>query len=111
MRDVYEILRAKEILMEQLGREIEALRLVAPLLTDDTDTGSLADTPGDRTQSDAQSVRSIGRRGRALLRKESDRGRSAVTNDEETVGAAETISSRLRRLARPMLDAVNSMAS
>ena len=111
MRDVYEVLRAKEIHIEQLGREIEALRLVAPLLNDDTDAGSLADAPGNRTESDVQSVRSIGRRGRARLRKESDRGRTALANDEETVGAAETISSRLRRLARPMLDAVNSMAS
>ena len=33
MRDVYEVLPAKEILVEQLRREIEALRLVAPLLT------------------------------------------------------------------------------
>jgi hypothetical protein len=111
MRDVYEILRAKEILIEQLGREIEALRLVAPLLNDDTDNGSLADGPRIRQNRMLSSVRSIGRRGRARLRKESDPGRTAATNDEETVGAAETISSRLRRLARPMLDAVNSMAS
>lgn len=110
MRDVYEILRAKEILIEQLGREIEALRLVAPLLNDDTDTGSLAVAPGNRTESDAQSVRSIGRTGGVRLPKEADRGRTAVTN-EETVGTAQRISGRLRRLARPVLDAVNSMAS
>jgi len=40
MQDVYEVLRAKEILIEQVAREIEALRLVAPLLSDDTDSGS-----------------------------------------------------------------------
>jgi len=111
MRDVNEVLRAKEIHIEQLGREIEALRLVAPLLNDDTDAGSLADAPGNRTESDVQSVRSIGRRGRTHLRKESDRGGTAVTDDVETVGTAERISGRLRRLARPVLDAVSSMAS
>lgn len=112
MRDVYEVLRAKEILIEELRREIQALRLVAPLLNDGTDTGSLADAPGNPAESDAQSVRSIGRRGRARLRKEeSDGGRTAVTDDPETVGTAEKISGRLRRLARPVLDAVNSMAS
>jgi hypothetical protein len=110
MRDVYEVLRNKEILIEELRREIEALRLAAPLLNDDTDTESLADAPGNQTESDAQSVRSTGRRGRARLPKESDRGRTAVTDDEETVGTAERISGRLRRLARPVLDAVNSMA-
>jgi hypothetical protein len=111
MRDVYEVLRAKEILIEELRQEIEALRLVAPLLNDGTDTGSLADTPGNPSESDAQSVRLIGRRGRARLRKESDGGRTAVTDDAETVGTTERISGRLRRLARPVLDAVNSMAS
>jgi hypothetical protein len=110
MRDVNEVLRDKEIHIEQLGREIEALRLVAPLLNDDTDAGSLADAPGNRTESDVQSVRPIGRRDRARLREESDRG-TAVTGDVETVGTPERISVRLRRLARPVLDAVNSMAS
>jgi hypothetical protein len=112
MRDVYEVLRAKEILIEQLLREIEALRLVAPLLNDDRDrdNGSLADAPGNQTESDAQSVRSIKRSSRAGLPKEADRERTVVT-EEETAGAAQRISGRLRRLARPVLDAVNSMAS
>lgn len=109
MRDVYEVLRAKEILIEQLRREIEALRLVAPLLNDDRDNGSLADVPGNRTESDAQSFRSIKRSGRARLPKEADRERTLVT-EEETAGATQRISGRLRRLARPVLDAVNSMA-
>lgn len=109
MRDVYEVLRAKEILVEQLTREIEALRLVAPLLNDDRDNGSLADAPDDRTEPDAQSVRSIKRSGRARLPKESDRETTVVT-EEETTGAPQRITGRLRRLARPVLDAVNSMA-
>jgi hypothetical protein len=32
MRDVYEVLREKEIRLEQLARELKALRLAAPLL-------------------------------------------------------------------------------
>ena len=110
MRDVYEVLRAKEILIEQLTREIEALRLVAPLLNDDTDNGSLADAPDNqKEEADTQSVRSIKRSGRARLPKEADRETTVVT-EEETVGAPQRISGRLRRLARPVLDAVNSMA-
>jgi hypothetical protein len=109
MRDVYEVLRAKEILIEQLRREVEALRLVAPLLDDDRDHGSLADAPGNRTESDAQSLRSIKRLVSARLPKKSNR-ESTVVADEETGGTAQRISGRLRRLARPVLDAVNSMA-
>ena len=109
MRDAYEVLRAKEILIEQLRREIEALRLVAPLLDDDRDNGSLADAPGNRTEPDAQTARSIERLGRARMTNVSDR-ESTVVPDEETAGTAQRISGRLRRLARPVLDAVSSMA-
>jgi hypothetical protein len=37
MKDVYEVLRAKELEMENLRIEIEALRIAAPLLSDDGD--------------------------------------------------------------------------
>jgi|SRR5579864_991648 len=110
MRDVYEVLRAKEILIEQLRREVEALRLAVPLLSDDGDNGALADASGNRTESDAQSLPSIKRLVRARLPKKSDRESTAVA-DEEPGGTAERISGRLRRLARPVLDAVNSVAS
>ena len=107
MHDVYEVLRTKEILIEKLCREIEALRLVAPLLNDDTDAGPLADAPDNRTESDAQSVRSRAHAGGARRAKELDRGRVAV-RDDETSGTVQKISGRLRRLARPVLDAVAS---
>jgi hypothetical protein len=42
MKDVYEVLRAKEREMENLGIEIEALRIAAPLLSDDGENGSAA---------------------------------------------------------------------
>jgi hypothetical protein len=37
MKDVYEVLRAKELEIEDLRIEIEALRIAAPLLSDDGD--------------------------------------------------------------------------
>jgi hypothetical protein len=40
MKDAYEVLRSKEREMEILATEIEALRVVAPLLSDDGDSGS-----------------------------------------------------------------------
>ena len=108
MRDVYEVLRTKEMLIERLGREIEALRLAVRLVSDDT--GPLEDAPGTRTESDPQIVRSKARVGGTRLPNDSDRGSTAVI-DDETLGTAQRISRRLKRLARPVLKAVNPLAS
>ncbi len=40
MKDFYEVLRLKERKMGTLAVEIEALRVVAPLLSDDGDSGN-----------------------------------------------------------------------
>ena len=40
MRDIHEVLRTKELEMEKLRIEIEALRIAAPLLSDDGDDGA-----------------------------------------------------------------------
>jgi hypothetical protein len=40
VKDVYEVLKEKELEMENLAIEIEALRIAAPLLSDDGDNGS-----------------------------------------------------------------------
>jgi hypothetical protein len=40
MKDFYEVLRSKEREMGTLAVEIEALRVVAPLLSDDADSGN-----------------------------------------------------------------------
>ena len=37
MRDVYEVLRQKELEQSRLENEVEALRVVAPLLSEDGD--------------------------------------------------------------------------
>ena len=39
MRDLYQILRQKELDIERIRREIEALQSVIPLLSDDIDRG------------------------------------------------------------------------
>ena len=105
MRDVYEILRTKEMLIKQLTREIEALRLVAPLLTDDTDAGP---------PPNAQNFRSERRTRGSHPAKEPDRGRAAtgraVTGDE-VLRTARKISGRIKQLAGPVLDAVNPLAN
>ena len=39
MRDLYQVLRQKEMDLERIRREIEALRSVIPLLTDESERG------------------------------------------------------------------------
>jgi hypothetical protein len=38
MKNVYEVLRQKELEMSRLEKEVEALRVAAPLLSDDKDS-------------------------------------------------------------------------
>ena len=40
MKDAYEVLRSKEHEMENLKAEIQALRIAAPLLSDDADSAN-----------------------------------------------------------------------
>ena len=40
MKNVYEVLRQKELEMARLEKEVEALRVAAPLLSDDKDMAS-----------------------------------------------------------------------
>ena len=37
MKDLYQVLRQKELALEQVRKEIEALRFVTPLLLEDTE--------------------------------------------------------------------------
>ena len=45
MKNVYEVLRQKELELARLEKEVEALRLAAPLLSDDKDASSDVATP------------------------------------------------------------------
>ncbi len=40
MKNVYEVLRQKELELARLEKEVEALRVAAPLLSDDKDTAA-----------------------------------------------------------------------
>ena len=40
MKNVYEVLRQKELELARLEKEVEALRVAAPLLSDEKDTNS-----------------------------------------------------------------------
>jgi len=107
MRDVYEVLREKEIRVEQLARELEALRLAAPLLTDGSDTGSvLADPSHSKREPDAPGFRSEGREGRGRLPVTNEGHERTAVSDEVKL-AAKKISGRLKRLATPLRNAVN----
>lgn len=44
MKNVYEVLRQKELELARLEKEVEALRVVAPLLSDES-AGSASDAP------------------------------------------------------------------
>jgi hypothetical protein len=44
MKNVYEVLRQKELELAKLEKEVEALRVAAPLLSDDKDSGEISTT-------------------------------------------------------------------
>jgi hypothetical protein len=55
MRNVYEVLRQKELELTRLEKEVEALRVVAPLLSDDKESGvELASSKPALTSTTAQ---------------------------------------------------------
>ena len=49
MKDIYQVLHEKEQQIDQLRKEVEALRIVAPILTDQPEPSAeliLSDRPG-----------------------------------------------------------------
>ena len=49
MRDIYQVLRQKELDLERLRQEIEALRFVTPLLSEDPESDKTARPPRTAT--------------------------------------------------------------
>jgi hypothetical protein len=45
MKNIYEVLRQKELQISQLAKEVEALRIVAPLLSEGMENTTAADAP------------------------------------------------------------------
>jgi hypothetical protein len=99
MRDVYEVLREKEKAVARVDREVRALRLAVPLLTDGIDIGPIpAATPGDHGTADAQTAHS--NKVVHVARTVTD---NAVCGGTEAaggvkLGTATKISARLKRL-------------
>ena len=58
MKNVYEVLRQKELELSRLEKEVEALRVVAPLLSpDDKEIGADSPKPTLATQTTQQPIR------------------------------------------------------
>jgi len=59
MKNVYEVLRQKELELLRLEKEVEALRVAAPLLSEDKEAGSdvAASKPALTTPSATQPIR------------------------------------------------------
>jgi len=57
MKNVYEVLRQKELELTRLEKEVEALRVAAPLLSEEKETLAEAPKPSLTTASPQQPVR------------------------------------------------------
>jgi len=112
MRDVYELLREKESAVQRVAREIEILRLAAPLLTDDVDTGlAPAAASTGKELARAQELHSrVSGAAPSLVTSEVDSGRTGGPDVEKLV-SVKKISARLKRLARPLVNTSRFAAS
>jgi hypothetical protein len=57
MKNVYEVLRQKELELTRLEKEVEALRIAAPLLSDEKESLAEAPKPGLTATAPQQPVR------------------------------------------------------
>jgi hypothetical protein len=112
VRDLYEVLREKEGAIEQVRREVQALRSVIPLLTD---AKTSIPQPAVSTEAKTEPVSQLGEALRTvapLLVDETEdldpgvRARlvEAAENDSK-LGRAQKISRQLRQIAAPLLGA------
>jgi hypothetical protein len=54
MKNIYDVMRQKELELERLKKDIEALRLVAPMLEEQEATREIASPSATKTYSSAQ---------------------------------------------------------
>jgi hypothetical protein len=54
MRNVYEVLRQKELELAKLEKEVEALRVAAPLLSDDKEVADIGEAKASTSATAAQ---------------------------------------------------------
>jgi hypothetical protein len=103
MRNVYEVLREKQSAVQRVAREIEILRLAAPLLTCDAPADNAPTEnrpPAEVVAEDA----SAGAVSASPLTNQPDDARTDVP-DEASSLPMKKISARLKRLASPFANA------
>jgi hypothetical protein len=113
VRDVYEVLREKQDAIEQVRREVEALRSVTPLLSDARSTiPQLAVRREANTETVSQELSEALRTVAPLLVDETEdldpevRARLVeATENDSKLGRARKISRQLRHFATPLLRA------
>ena len=102
MRNVHEVLREKKSAIERVRQEVEALRLVTPLLTEEGDNGwnipprTMTGNPAVRGASFPSSL------AQNFPAKIPARGTEAVPT-EAKFARAKKLSRQLRRIAAPLL--------
>ena len=102
MRNVQELLRAKQSAVELVRREVEALRLVTPLLADEADSGWNTCLQLAVTAEETDKVASPRAHEPEDLRdKIPARTTEAAANDSKFAGANK-IARQLRRIAEPL---------
>jgi hypothetical protein len=114
MRDVYEVLREKEIALTRLRQEVAALRFAASLLADDDSPRALTaqrDLENVDEHVDEDNLRSKrhGRSGGTAVPDERGHWGTEVANGA-VVGAARKISNRLKRMATLLSSTNRSVA-
>jgi hypothetical protein len=109
MRNVYEVLHEKESAVQRVAREIEILRLAAPLLIDDAPADSVQSggvPPAEAVTEDA----STGIVATSPLTNEPDSAGTEVPDEADPV-PVKKISATLKRLAWPLLHGRRFVAS
>jgi hypothetical protein len=107
MRNVYEVLREKESALQRVAREIEILRLAAPLLTYDVPADGSADDAPTENLPPAEVVGEDAHPGivsASPLTNQPDSTRTDVPDEANSL-PMKKISARLKRLARPLANA------
>jgi hypothetical protein len=101
MRDIQEVLRAKESAVERVRREVEALRLVTLLLADDEDSRWDTCLRSTVTAEETPKVASLYADGTEDFPAEIPARATEAAANEVRFARAKKISRQLRRIAEP----------
>jgi|SRR5882762_8173129 len=102
MRSVQEVLKEKKSAVERVRREVEALRLVTPLLAEEADSGWNICLQSAVTSEEADKGASPGAHETEDFRPEIPVLETEAAANDGKFARAKKISRRLRRLAEPL---------